>query len=378
MIKKRIKLDKMIKIVTSTLIGLLFTTVVMAQELKKKNWSDGKLSWQDFTERDGGMAISELKYYLGYHTDKEKMGDTIVYRNKAIGYMDKNFSWVTPAFKIDQYLRYNQVIFDIVEIHRRRLQYELDRVNYIYETEGKLNSIYNSCNTEIEKFKRESNEGRLVSSIEFWEQTTNQELESYNNNRIPTFENRNFGYGIHAGFGTGVFTGSLAEHFSPTFNFIFGFDFAYKKSIFFLNASIGFDKVKEDYIADINWNKGQRTNVAIADISYGYPLIDNKTIKLSPFVGLGFMEISEVKKNDEEKGLRMNNCNLILGLNTDFKLKTRLSFIPNPVLGVKEKLETAIRARLYVTKANYYNDLNGYSINFSLGFSGFGNMIRLK
>lgn len=367
----------MVKKITSVLMVLFLSSGLIAQELKKKEWNEGKLSWQDFKERDGSLSISELKYFIGYHTEKEKIGDTIVDRIKAIGYIDKNFSWISPAFKIDQYLRYNQVIFDIVEIHRRSLQYELDRVNSFYEPEGKLNLIYSSCNSEVEKFKKESNEGRLISAIDFWERTTAEELEPYSNSKIPAFENRNFGYGMHAGLGTGVFTGSLAEHFSPTFNFIFGFDFAYKKSIFFLNGSVGFDKVKKEYVSAINWNKGQRTTVAIADISYGYPLINNKTIKLTPFVGLGVTEIAEIKK-DQEDELTMTDYNFIFGINTDFKLKTRLSFVPNPILGVKEKIETAIRARLYVTRANYYEDLKGYSVNLSLGFSGFGNRIRLK
>lgn len=367
----------MIKKIISVLMVLFLYSGLIAQELKKKEWNEGKLSWQDFTERDGSLAISELKYFIGYNTEKEKIGDTIVERIKAIGYMDQNFSWISPAFKINQYLRYNQVIFDIVEIHRRRLQYELDRVNSFYELEGKLNVIYSSCNLEVERFKKESNEGRLISAIDFWEHSTTEGLKPYSMSKIPAYENRNFGYGMHGGFGTGVFTGSLAEHFSPTFNFIFGFDFAYKKSIFFLNGSVGFNKVKKEYASAINWNKGQRTNVAIVDISYGYPLVDNKSIKLSPFIGLGVTQIAEVKK-EQEKELRMTDYNFIFGLNTDFKLRTRLSFVPNPILGIKEKLETAIRARLYVTRANYHEDLKGYSVNLSLGFSGFGNKIRMK
>jgi len=367
----------MLKKISCVVIVLFFSSELIAQELKKE-WNEGKLTWQDFTERESDFSISELKYFLAYHTEKKEYGDTIVNRYKATCYINKNFSWINPAFKIEQYLRYNQVIFNLVEIHRRKLQYELDRLNYYYESEGKFNTIYASCNSEIEKFKKDSNEGRLVNAIDFWEHITNEELKSYRDSKIPDFENKNFGYGMHAGLGTGVFTGSLSEHFSPTFNIIFGFDFAYKKSILFLNGTIGFNKVNKDYMSAITWNKGQRTNVAIADISYGYPLIDNKTIKLTPFAGLGVVELSEVKKNEEENELRIVDYNLIFGINTDFKLKTRLSFVPNPVLGVKEKLQTAIRARLYVAKANYYDNLKGCSVNLSLGFSGFGNMIRLK
>ena len=224
----------MLKKISCVVIVLFFSSELLAQELNKE-WNEGKLTWQDFTERESDFTISELKYFLAYHTEKKEYGDTIVNRYKATCYINKNFSWINPAFKIEQYLRYNQVIFNLVEIHRRKLQYELDRLNYYYESEGKFNTIYASCNSEIEKFKKDSNEGRLVNAIDFWEHTTNEELKSYRDSKIPDFENKNFGYGMHAGLGTGVFTGSLSEHFSPTFNIIFGFDFAYKKSILFLN-----------------------------------------------------------------------------------------------------------------------------------------------
>ena len=45
---------------------------------------------------------------------------------------------------------------------------------------------------------------------------------------------------------------------------------------------------------------------------------------------------------------------------------------------MKEKTETSVRARLYVSKADFYNDLQGYSINMTIGLCGFGNMIKLK
>lgn len=367
----------MIKTYTKNLIGLFLTTGLMAQEYQK-DWSDGKLTWHDFSEKESNQRISELKYFLGYNSDKQKYGDTTVLRNIAKCYMDKNLSWINPSYKTEQYLRYIQVIFDIVEIHRRKLQYELDRVSSLYEIEGKFNYIYTSCNNEIDKFKQESNGGHYLSTIGFWEQKILDELKFQPDNEIPEFENRNFGYALHAGFGSGFFTGSLGEHFAPTFNFMFGFDFAYKKSILYLNGTLARDKVKMDYISDKCWYEGQRANVAIIDVSYGFALIDNENFKITPFAGLGITDFTGDNKDDKENGLRIVDYNMIFGLNTDYKIKTRLKLIPNPYFGVKEKVETSIRARLYVTRVYYYKDLQGYSINLTIGLCGFGNMINLK
>lgn len=367
----------MIKTFTIIFIGLFLSTGLKAQKYQK-DWDEGKLTWQDFSEKESNQGISELKYFLGYNTDKQQYGDTTVLRNKARCYIDRNLSWINPAYKKEQYLRYNQVIFDIVEIHRRRLQFELDRVNSLYGIEGKFNYIYTLCNNEIDKFNKESNGGQNVSTIKIWEQKTSKELKLQPDNEIPEFENENFGYALHAGFGSGFFTSSLGEHFAPTFNFMFGFDFAYKKSILYLNGTLAGDKVKKDYLSDKSWYEGQRANVAIIDVSYGYALIDNENIKISPFAGLGITEFTGENKDDKENGLRIVDYNMIFGVNTDYKIRTRLKLVPNPYFGVKEKVETSIRARLYVTRANYYEDLHGYSINLTIGLCGFGNMINLK
>ncbi len=336
------------------------------------------MTWQDFSERESATRISELKYYLGYNTDKQRYGDTIVQRNIARCYMIKSLSFINPVYKTEEYLRYNQVIFDIVEIHRRRFQFELDRINSYNEIKVIFNHIYTSCNNEINKFITESNDGQDLKTIDFWEQKTLLELKYLPDIKIPEIENINFGYALYAGFGAGSFTGSLGEHFAPTFNFMFGFDFAYKKSILYLNGTLAVDKVQKEYISDKNWHKGQRTNVAIIDVSFGYALIYNQKIKLSPFAGLGITEFTEANKDDEENRLRIVDYNLIFGINTDYKIRTRLILMPNSIFGVKEKIDLLIRARLFITRAYYYEDLQGYSVNLTIGLCGFGNKIRLK
>lgn len=359
------------------LFELHFSTGLMAQDYQK-NWSDGKLTWNDFKEKESGQNISELKYFLGYSAAKQKIGDTIVVRNKAKCYMDKKLSWINPAYKTEQYLRYNQVIFDIVEIHRRRLQIELDKVNSLSEIEGNFNDIYSSCNTEIDKLDKESNGGKDLKSIIIWENKSFEELKTYAANRIPEFEDRNFGYGLHAGFGSGFFTGSLGKTFAPTFNFMYGFDLAYKKSILYLSGSLGFDKLRKDYLSNKNWYKGQNVSFAILDVSYGYAFIDKGKIKLSPFVGFGVTEFTGENKDNKESELRITDYNVILGACLDYKIRTKLKLIPDLFVGLQEKVVTSVRAKLYITQANYYTDLKGYSINLTIGLSGFGNRIRLK
>lgn len=367
----------MIKTFAIVIISLFLSSGIMAQKYQKE-WSDGKLTWQDFSERESSQGVSELKYVLGYHTDKQKFGDTVILRNKAICYMDKNLSWINPAYKTDQYLRYNQVIFDIVEIHRRRLQFELDRLNFHFNIDETLKHIHILSNEEIDRFNQESKGGQDLSVIAIWERKTKEKLRNSHANNIPEIETRNFGYGLHAGLGSGFSTGSLNEHFDRNLNFMFGFDIAYKKSILYLNGTFAISNIKKDYMSDISFYEDQRAYVTLLDISYGYALIDNDRFKISPFAGLGITEYSTDGMDEDDNGLWINDYNILFGINTDYKIRTRLKLLPNPFFGVKEKVETSIRARLYVARAKFYGDLQGYTINFSIGLCGFGNMIHLK
>ncbi len=366
----------MIKPCTFIILGIFLASGVQSQDYKKE-WTEGKLTWEDFTERKGTPVTSELKYFLGFNTVKHHLGDTTLLRIDAIGYMDRKLSWINPDFRNDQLLRYNQVIFDIVEVYRRRLQFELDHVTGMYETGAKFDQIIRMCNGETEKFREASNAGQNMNSIVFWEQKTADELQSLPDYTIPPFKPGGIGYALHGGLGSGIFTGSLGQHFTPAFNMLFGFDLAYRKSNLYMIATLATDRIKKDYGFD-SWKKGQRANVAILDISYGYAVIDNTWLKLSPFAGLGLTEFTSPDKNEQGDYLHMDDLNLIFGVNTDFKLRTHISLLPSTFLSIKEKTETSVRARLYITRANFYGDLQGYSINFTLGICVFANPVRIN
>lgn len=359
------------------LIALTASCELVAQEYKK-NWAEGRLTWEDFIERENSQGVSDLRYFLAYQTGKQKFGDTTVVRNIAEAYIDRESSWINPAYKAEQYLRYNQVIFDIVEIYKRRLQLELDQAASVFDAESKLYATYAYCTKEIEQFQLESADGFNLEAIEFWEQIVSNELNRYTEKSIPEFKNRSFGYGMHAGLGAGTFSGSIADHFSPTFNFMFGFDFAYKRSIFYLNATLGRGKVTETYTYNDYWEKNRSVGLAVMDISYGYAFIDNSKFKLAPFAGFGITELSSGNDKDKDKNLRMVDYNVIFGLNADYKLRKRINLAYGSFSGIKEKVETSIRARLYVTRANFDPNLKGYSINLTVGICGFGNMIRFQ
>ena len=358
------------------LIGIISVCDLVAQS--NKEWIDGKLTWEDFTERAYRQEISELKYNFEYQAGIQEYGNTVVLRNIVYAYINRQQSWINPEYKTEQYLRYNQVIFDIVEVYRRKLQKEADILGNMFNVEGEFLILYDSCTYEIEQFYKESKAGSDLESIIYWEQKISDELVEYPNVSIPKFENRNFGYGMHLGLGLGSFTGSIGKYFTQDIGLTYGFDFAYKKSILYFNGTLTRGKVIKSYMSDENWHETQKIDLALLNVSYGYAFIDNNKIKLAPFAGFGAVELS----NRSISNLRFVDGNVVFGINADYKLRTKIKLISSTPVAIftssKEKVETSIRARFFVSKVNYAPDLNGYSINLTVELCGFGNKIRLR
>jgi len=357
----------------------LFTTLFYAQD-NRKNWSKEKLTWNDFQGvAVNGDNVSKLKYVLSLETKKKEINDTIFNFTEASAYMDRNLSWVKKDQKNNQSLIYNQVIFNLVELHRRKLQLDLNQMNSIYESDLIFNQHFSNLNNEIAKFQKQSKKGNNLPTIEIWEVLINDKLKEYSNKSIKKFKNNKVGLGMFIGLGSGIFTNSLKDHVTNNvINLTYGFDIAYKKHTLFLNGSLSFNIVKKEFIVDdITWMKDKKTTLALIDVSYGYPIIDNSKLKLIPFAGLCITELTS-KNNEEDKDLKLVDYNLIFGLNADYKIKRIVNFTPSAFSGGKEYKETSIRVKLFANKVNYSNNLQGYSVNLSVGISWFMHRITLE
>lgn len=357
------------------LISLLTicTNIVSAQE-DIKYWKDGKLQIQDFKGEPKTYIISKLNYNFGYKTHKLYTKDTTFVFIKGDSYMYRNSSWINKRYNNNDYLKYNQVIFNLIELQTRELQNKLYTSNNVIEYDSNLNKYSQILSSNIEEFKIESKEGENISIINKWSDKTNSDLKQYNLDTIPKYTKSNWGYGMHLGIGASYFSNSLGDHFGNSLNMEVGFDLAYKKSNIFLNFTLGGTSVDKTYIHKDVWKKDDNLRFSNINLSYGYNVLNNSKFKIIPFVGLQYIDFSKGSKDDDDL-VHLDNINFILGINSDFKIKTFVYLIPN-IYSKKEITELSIRARLYIAKTNFYSDLKGYSVNFSLSFNMFGNWIK--
>lgn len=363
------------------LLFLIITFHHSFSQTTERHWEEGELTWNDFQGEAflSSPHTSELNTQFGYSTAKKKLNDTTLYTFETRNYITPEISWVKEEYKSEELLRYNQVLFNIMELHRRRLQRTLHRIDNLYMAEEKYRTIFSAANYEVKRFQNDTDFGTDLSALEYWDNRIRKELNATPYEVVPELKDRKFGYGINAGFGSGIFTSNLGEHFTPTFNFIFGFEFAYKNTLLFLNGTLAGNRVKREFIEnELAWSEDFKTHVAIIDVSLGQMILDNAKHKLTPFAGFGILEFTAANSAEEFDIYRMVNYGLIYGVNYDFKFRKTVRLTPPPAFGTfREKFESSIRVKLYVTSGRF-EDMKGASINLAAGYALFGRVIDIE
>ncbi len=351
---------------------------VAAQEYRR-DWSDGKLTWADFSERKGGERATGFKFFLGYRTEKQKEGIERLIRPVAVAYMDARLSFADPERRTDLLLRYNQVIFDITEWYRRSLQEALYEAQSPLQAEAIFKYHYDSLEGDLRQFKEDAGYGTAKDAVDFWEQRVAERLEGTDPDPFPEIRERNFGYGIHAGLAGVTFLGGLNEQFRPGLGFSFGFDMAFRRFMLNVGGTIYRPAARRDLDFGPQTAADERLNFALIELTAGYILIDRPRWRLTPSAGLGISEFSPPAGNDNEAASAVVDFNLMCGFTLDYKLSRSLRLIPSPFAlagGVKEKSEFSVRFRAFLAPARFEDGLRGTSVNLSLGISGFGRLLR--
>ncbi len=344
----------------------------MFSQNSRRDWANGKLTWNDFIEKKSDTEISGFRFMLEYKTAKQKGKDTTIHRFKTYSYIDLPVTWATPESRTELHLRYHQIMFDLAESYRRTLQYRLDRVGSVYEADNILQSITNEYQSEINRFKSDSKDGQNMKTIVLWEQIVANRLEKQPENALPEYTVGNFGYGMHIGMGSGFYTGNVGSYLSPAFFLNYGFDFSYKKSNIMLSAILGGNRIKRSIISEPGWYSGKNSGFAIGDVSYGYTLFEHNKFRIIPFAGFVFFEQTTASAE------KLYNVNLLTGVTGYYKIRHWLNFLPDPLIGVREISEASVRTRLFVSGVNYGNNLSGASVNFSISISGGGKFMKLN
>lgn len=179
--------------------------------------------------------------------------------------------------------------------------------------------------------------------------------------------------------GYGLFTGVLSENYTNNIAIGVALDICYKKFEFYIRDYIGINKTKKDFNYSTGvWQEGSNTNTYLPEISVGYATIDKDRFKISPFAGIGSMDISPTLNDIEEtpdlEELSMAfTATFLLGINIDFKFgKKNPSFHPNANYGF-------VRIRYAYSMPGfekYYPGISGNMHYLTIGFGGLSRGLR--
>lgn len=191
---------------------------------------------------------------------------------------------------------------------------------------------------------------------------------------------KNWGMAFEFFSGYSFYTGTLHENYSNNIPIGVAFDICYKKFELYLRDYIGFNKTKKDFNYSLGvFEKGSRTMVFLPEASLGYAVLDNNRFKISPFVGIGAMDISPTSKATEDtpelKEISLEfTTTYMLGFNFDVKFGAKKvpTFSPKTNYGFLR-----VRYAYNIPRFNKkYDGMTGNMHYITIGFGGFSRGIK--
>lgn len=348
-----------------------------SQAKEAKYWDEGKLTWEDFSVSDTSSHASVLSYHLGYNSAKFRKKEFQVTRILAYCYVDTKKSFVGSKKKTDRLLEYNQLIFDIVELHRRELQFQMDRLNSVFKGEEVFRKVQTKCQIEVKMFKKDSEKGKNIKEIKRWRELINKRLEETPDNIEAQYNHSLWGYGINLGAGANIFTGDITDYIDPGFNFQMGLNFSYGRNNLYGDLNYSNTRLKKDIEGKTIMKDGRLLGYSLITLSYGFSIIKNNRHSVTPFAGFSYTELGDYDSSLDKKESIDCYCPHI-GVNYEYDFIELLKLTPNSVFGVKESLNTKIFARILVSKHDFNSDIKGIAINASVGLKIYWNRVNMK
>lgn len=300
----------------SAALLLLLPLMALGQKTPRY-WEKGPLTWNDFTvvDKSIGAEHSYLEFGLDVVPRKHDVDGGSVMVSTAVAFANKEMSWVDGAFRTPAQLRYNQVVFNIAELHRRRLQVVVD-------TGGTVNMDYRMrlLTHEVDSFCRASNFGNDTAEVLWWEQAIRRQMDSVTPLMVEkhALANKVEGmrpdgcFGMSMGFGSKFFMGDIHRYFAPSGGYYFDMFGGGGRNVFTFGFYVGGGRCKPDSILTVNpdnllyWN--DKIMTLDLHVDYGYSVVSNRRLTLTPFVGYGLQGVYYSTPDEGASGGPSEGC----------------------------------------------------------------------
>lgn len=358
---------------------LLFPMLASAQAtIDTLHWSaTRRLELSDFrSPTQPGLGGSEFYYQLGY-----EVRPTSLWSEPAIDaycLMFRNLSWISETAKDQRTLAYNQVLFDLVEIHARQMKAKLIalRVDRHFKQQAKqIEYLTNSeLGAEVNRFRGETGGGDDVQALQRWQKQVAQRL--YDTPDLVTmYHSSKVGFGVFVGGGGALPTGPLAETLTPPGGMTVGLDIAFHRTALLLHTTQYAAHLTQSFThQNQSWETGMHVKPTLFEIGLGHFIYDSPRTRLLPYVGYRLLDLAPRDRNDERyKGFSLINHAPVVGLIFDFKLGDN-SIKPD----LSQENFWFVRTKLSFSPVQTTSPFTGGLLNLQIGLGGFGRIRKVS
>jgi len=358
---------------------LLFPMLASAQAtIDTLHWSaTRRLELSDFrSPTQPGLGGSEFYYQLGY-----EVRPTSLWSEPAIDaycLMFRNLSWISETAKDQRTLAYNQVLFDLVEIHARQMKAKLIalRVDRHFKQQAKqIEYLTNSeLGAEVNRFRGETGGGDDVRALQRWQKQVAQRL--YDTPDLVTmYHSSKVGFGVFVGGGGALPTGQLAETLTPPGGMTVGLDIAFHRTALLLHTTQYAAHLTQSFThQNQSWETGMHVKPTLFEIGLGHFIYDSPRTRLLPYVGYRLLDLAPRDRNDERyKGFSLINHAPVVGLIFDFKLGDN-SIKPD----LSQENFWFVRTKLSFSPVQTTSPFTGGLLNLQIGLGGFGRIRKVS
>ncbi len=199
------------------------------------------------------------------------------------------------------------------------------------------------------------------------------------------YKPQGFSMGMELYSGAAILTGKTTDYFSSGGIFGCGFIWGYNNFQFNTRAAFVFSGLNHDIdYKGYTWQKGERAQLFLPELSVGYKFMASKKISVSPFAGFAWLSTAPYQadqdKNADLKNIEINsNASPILGIEFGWEFSTMYyynEFYQKPMSNYYSlNLRYSVQPASFDTK---YIGMNGLTHNIAISFKfGFGGAKRI-
>lgn len=376
-----------------TITCILFSLTAEAQS-NRHTWKMGPLTWNDFHHN---TAINEKTSYLEYFVDvthREVNVGNIKYIIPTLeAYTCPDYSWADTSFRSPRLLAYNQCLFDLVEVHRRKLERELGQTN-IWNRDEFMKKGIHRLDEDLVRAENDMKQGSDTAALSRWQIKVKHDLDSIAPFTPTRFEEGNFGLGATFGLGFKGIAGDLSKYFTNGGGMDFSFDIISKRHYFTWGTYIGWAGCKQNvwdkkFFDELGVTpptegryhypdggseepliyKGELATCLDMYWAYGYTVFNNNVHKITPFVGIGLEGF--YTSDDDEVSYGRTAFSWHFGLDYNWQYSNTIdhgSFSLDQRYNCSHDV-VAVNCKLYAAYDNFKTMVGmpkGFSINFQV------------